>query len=149
MLPERPETKSTDGRKTQGTKQIIRLKLKPRCVAALLAGQGVCEIAREYKIAHPVVSSWKAKLGTERLTELEARRAEHLDNLIYDFLTTTLVALQRQAEAMSDEAYIKAQPANEVGILFGIFSDKVVRLLEAHAAARDYVGNIPALRVAS
>jgi transposase-like protein len=107
-------------------------------MAALLAGQGVCEIAREYKIAHPVISSWKSKLGPEKLDEIRAKRGDELDEMIYGYVIANLTALRAQAEAMSDETYLRQQPANELAILHGVMADKVVRLLEAHTAAHDY-----------
>ena len=111
-------------------------EVKAACMAALLTGQGVCEIAREYNLTHAVVSAWKAKLTPEKIAEIVAKKGAQLDEMIYDYVIANLTALKAQAEVMSDETYLKKQSANELAICHGVMADKLVRLLEANAAAR-------------
>ena len=107
-------------------------EVKAAVIAALLAGQGVNEIAREYKLDHSVISHWKASLSPETRTEINQKKGEHLDNLVYDCLTKTLATLSAIAVNAAKDSYIEKQPANELAVLYGVMADKTVRILEAH-----------------
>ncbi len=107
-------------------------EVKAAVIAALLTGQGVSEVAREYKLDHSIVSKWKSKLSAQTITEIHAKKGEHLDNLVYGCLCKALNALDAMAETASKNEYLEKQPANELAVLYGVMADKVVRILEAH-----------------
>ena len=94
-------------------------------MAALLAGQGVSELAREYQIPESTVSRWK-KAARE-----EAGLSGEIGELLLDYLGENLRTLKAQAVAFRDTDWIRKQSASELGVLHGILSDKAVRLLEA------------------
>jgi len=110
-------------------------EVKAAVMAALLAGQGVSAVAREYKLSHQLVSQWRASLTPEQFAEICLKRGATIDNLIFDYLQTNLEALQAQARVASTDEYIAKQPANELAILHGVLADKCIRILEAHENA--------------
>jgi transposase-like protein len=73
--------------------------VKAKVVAALLAGTGVMEAAREFDVPHPTVSRYRSEIPADKLDELGRKKGERLDDLLYGYLTATLQALTRQAEA--------------------------------------------------
>lgn len=93
--------------------------------AALLAGQGTAEVAREYQLPESTVSRWRK----------EARRAagktDDIGVLLLGYLRENLVTLRAQVEAFRDPEWLREQDASEAGVLHGILTDKAVRLLEA------------------
>lgn len=104
--------------------------LQARVMAALLAGAGVVEIARELNLPHNTVSNYKSQIPEDKLDELRHKKGARLDDLVYDYLTQNLETLRAQSKAVSDEKYIQKQPAGELATLHGVMADKTIRLLE-------------------
>ena len=100
-------------------------EVKAAAMAALLAGQGVCDVAREYALPETTVSRWKAQVRAD------AGRSDDIGELLLDYLAENLKTLRVQAVAFRDRDWLREQNASEAGILHGILTDKAVRLLEA------------------
>ena len=98
---------------------------KAQAMAALLAGQGVSEVAREYKLPESTVSRWKKKAREE------AGRTEDVGALLLAYLTENLRTLRAQAETFRDREWLRKQGAADAAVLHGVLTDKAVRLLEA------------------
>jgi hypothetical protein len=106
-------------------------------MAALLTGQGVNEVAREYNLSKSVVSRIKNSLAPEILEQLEPKnKGEQIETLLYEYLTATLQTLKKQAEIVGERKYVTKQPAGELAVLHGVMADKGIRLLEAAERAR-------------
>jgi hypothetical protein len=54
-------------------------------------------------------------------------------------VSANVKALKAIAEAVSEPSYISKQPAESIGMLYGILADKAVRFLEAASAAKDAI----------
>lgn len=103
-------------------------------VAALLMGQAVNAVAREYALSHTTVSSIKKSLPSERFVQVRRDREHHLDELLLDALAANLSAQKRILDTASDPQYIREQPAENIAQLFSAFADRAIRLLEAASA---------------
>lgn len=132
-------------------------QLKAAVVSALLAGQGVCEIAAEYKISKQLVSQWKQRLvpivldGTIDEYDLRDRRSAPSDagprppaepnrdigEMIGEMLRANLVTLRVIAEHGRNPKWLASQRASEIGVFYGILADKSIRLLEAAERAAE------------
>ncbi|HEX7333419.1 MAG TPA: hypothetical protein VF290_18085 [Pyrinomonadaceae bacterium] len=101
-------------------------------IAALLAGQGVNEISRQYKIPKATVSRLKNSLAAKQLEQVGTQKREQIADLIEGHLRQSLKAAAALAEkvATNNEWFIK-QNAADVGVLYGILTDKSIRILEA------------------
>jgi hypothetical protein len=106
-------------------------EVKAQVMAALLAGQGVGEIAEQYSLPKSTVSTWKAELGDAQSEQIRTKKSERLDELIYEYLAANLAALREQVEVASDPAYIKRQSADNLAVLHGVMADKAIRILDA------------------
>jgi len=100
-------------------------------MAALLAGQGVCEVAREMKVSEATVSRIKARIPTHQLKELERKKGEDFGDLLVDYLRETIVTLREQAKFFRTQKWLESQSASEAAVLHGVQADKALRLLEA------------------
>lgn len=110
-------------------------------MAALLAGQGVNEVAKEYSLAKAVVSRWKSSLTGEELERIGTKKGERIETLLFEYLTTTLQTLKNQSEIVGEREYVTKQPAGELAVLHGVMADKSIRLLEAAERARATAAN--------
>lgn len=103
-------------------------------MAALLAGQSVSSVAKQYEIPKGTVSRWN-KLAQQKRQEAAGgppeRTQKSLDELLYGYVEENLVTLRTQARVFRDEQWLKKQNASEVAVLHGVIADKTVRLLEA------------------
>lgn len=100
---------------------------KAAVMAALMAGQSVSEVARDYEIPKGTVSSWKKRL---KIAD-NATQKKEIGELLIDYLKTNLTTLKIQSEMFANVTWLKKQPAGELAVLHGVITDKTVRLLEA------------------
>lgn len=105
-------------------------------MASLLAGQGVGEIATEYRLPESTIREWRETLNSEQFAELRAKKGERIEELLFNYLTANLAALEAQAKVVSENDYITKQPADSLAVLHGVMADKSIRLLEAIERAR-------------
>src|SRR5690606_22248922 len=98
---------------------------KAAVMAALLVGQGVAEVAKEYRLPQSTVSRWKAEARSE------AGLSEDIGELLLTYLRQSLSTLRAQAEFFGNTDWLRRQKAADVAVLHGVMTDKAVRLLEA------------------
>jgi transposase-like protein len=110
---------------------------KAAVLAALLTGQGVNEVARQYELDSSVVSRWKKQLPAEQLQQVATEKRDEFGDLLAGYLRTNLVTLQVQSEFFRNEEWLKKQPASDLAVLHGVVTDKTIRLLEAAERAAD------------
>ena len=117
-------------------------EVKAAVLAALLAGQSVNAVAREYNIPKGTVSSWAKREG-EMLDGIRSEAASQaagnppqgengeVGGLLLDYLGGSLRSLKNQVEVMGEKEYLRKQPIENVALAHGIQVDKAVRLIEA------------------
>lgn len=106
---------------------------KAAVMAALLTGQSVNAVAREYNIPKATVSSWKSRVVEPALREAVAGGATQkndIGGLITAYVEEGLITLRKQAEFFRNEAWLLDQDASSVAVLHGVLMDKEMRLLE-------------------
>lgn len=114
-------------------------EVQAQVMAALLAGQGVTEVATQYDLDKSVVSRWRSAIPDDKLQRIATEKGRVIEELLFNYLTTTIKALTNQAEAASETEYITKQPADSLAVLHGVMADKSIRLLEAIERARSPV----------
>jgi len=105
---------------------------KAAVMAALLTGQSVSAVAREYKIPKGTVSNWKRQ-AAESVEGVRPDRTqkEEIGALILDFLAASLRSLRAQADVFARPEWLRTQSASDLAVLHGVQTDKAIRLLEA------------------
>lgn len=98
-------------------------EVRAQIQAALLAGQGVGELAKKYDLPSSTVSRWKSE-ATGGVTA-------DIGELLLAYLQENLQTLKEQAVVFRDVEWLKGQDASSLGVLHGILTDKAIRLLEA------------------
>jgi transposase-like protein len=111
---------------------------KAAVIAALLEGQSVSRVAKDYNIPSGTVKSWKNRQEQAGFatSETVATQKKEISNLIIELLETHLRAAIGITNAI-DSSYIKKQSASEVAVLLGVINDKAFRILEALGRAGD------------
>ena len=108
------------------------VEIKAQVMAALMAGQGVSEVAEAYQVPRQTVQEW---YQSGQFGDLRQKKGERLQELTFGFLEAILESCTKQAVAVSEKAYIHKQPASEIAVLFGVMADKGFRLLAAVPSA--------------
>jgi transposase-like protein len=109
-------------------------EVKAQVIAALLAGQGVSEVATTYKLDKSVVSRWRAKINADDLQRIATKKSDEFTELIAEALRSILKTLRFSADTIRSEqgwAWIKQNGPAEFATLVGVLTDKGFRLLEA------------------
>lgn len=103
---------------------------KAAVMAALLSGQSVSKVADEYKIPLGTVKRWSAG-AKELLQPVRDEKKERIGALIIDNIEAALETTQAILNVVKTKEWIEKQTATEIGVLYGIISDKTYRILEA------------------
>ena len=103
-------------------------ELKAAVMSALLSGQSVAQVARDYNLPYKTVWSWKS---TSLVGNFSEQKRAVIGDLVIDYLTTLLETLRVQQEFFRDPNWLKLQGASELAVLHGVSADKGFRLLEA------------------
>jgi transposase-like protein len=111
---------------------------KAAVMAALLTGQSVSSVAKEYKIPAGTVKSWKSRqLNGESVAVVATEKRLEVGELLLEYLRENLATLRIQVATFRDEKWLMKQNAADVAVLHGVLTDKAVRLIEAMSAADD------------
>lgn len=105
---------------------------KAACMAALLSGQSVDQVAKEYNIPKQTISRWK---NGDTLNGTDGTKKKEIGELIEGYLRENLTTLRAQAEFFRDEKWLSRQSADSAAVLHGVMTDKAIRILEALAKA--------------
>lgn len=100
-------------------------ELRAQVLAALMAGQGVSEVAKQYGLDKGLVSRWRS------LQPVATKTDPDLEDLIGEYLRETLITLAVQQRHFRDPEWLAQQSASELGVLHGISVDKAIRILGA------------------
>lgn len=103
---------------------------KAQVMAALLTGQSISSVAREYNLPKGTVSNWRNRDMPEVPTD-ETQKGTSLDVLLSDYVRENLKTLREQAKIFRDPVWLKKQEASSLAVLHGVLADKTIRLLEA------------------
>lgn len=107
---------------------------KAACLAALLGGQSVGEVAAAYSVPAATLRSWKSRQGPDGQGTValvtESARAE-IGELLLVYLRELIQMWRKQLIVFGDVEWLKAQSAGELAVLHGVAVDKGIRLLEA------------------
>lgn len=101
-------------------------------MAALLEGQGVSKIARDMKVSKSTVSRYKNELLPAQLEQVGTEKRDKITALIESHLETSLTCANELAtKAATNKAWFNKQSAEGIAVLYGVLSDKAIRILEA------------------
>lgn len=122
-------------------------EVRAQAMAALLAGQGITDVARAYDLPESSVRTWKERIPDAEFALVRAKKGEQIEQLLFSYLTQLLTTLERQAVIAGEREYITKQPAGELAVLHGVMADKGIRLLEAAHRAGQPKPNVDAAAV--
>jgi len=104
-------------------------------LAALLEGQSVSQVARDYNVSRAAVINWRDKSGI-RPAPVTQEKQDEIGELVAGVLHANLHAVQVLAERIATEQeWFRKQPASDIAVLSGVLTDKAVRILEALESA--------------
>lgn len=107
---------------------------KAQVFAALLTGQSVRYVAKEFGIPVGTIKAWKSyRANGHNMAVVTTEKKQAIGDLILIYLNELFITLHAQMKVFANEEWLKQQSAGEVAILHGVIADKGIRLLEALA----------------
>lgn len=107
-------------------------EVKAAAVAAVLAGESVSSVAKQFGVSRAAIVEWRDKTGiTGEVTPVAQQKKHDLGMQVYGLLEDSIAHLRFQLRVTADEEWIKRQTANDLAIYHGVIADKTVRLLAA------------------
>jgi transposase-like protein len=125
----RPRKESAPKRAPQRGKEHDAT-IRAAVIAALLAGQAVNDVARQFGLDSGLVSRWKARLPEAELQQVAAEKKERLVDLIEGHLSASLKGAARIAAQTNDSEWLAAQSPEKLVLLYTTFSETSFRLME-------------------
>lgn len=110
---------------------------KAAVMAALLAGQSVSQVAREYNVPRGTVAGWSSRLHQSGVPTVSNTKKEQMGDLLLDLLRQQVKALMAMLRAAEDPEWLKRQNAADLAVFFGVNYDKLARMIEALNRAAD------------
>jgi len=126
--------------------QPVGEEVKMAIASELAAGEKPIDLADKYGVSLATVTRSKQKyLTAEMLEKMEEQKAAVLGDLMIQSLEAGIEATVRIADTTKDQGWLHTQNAGDLGKMYGIISDKVVRVAEAMDDIRrpklqDYTG---------
>lgn len=110
-------------------------EVKAAVMAALLAGQSVSSVAKQYNLPKGTVSDWRRQSKTMGVgshpTQKRDETLQSIGDALAELLLTeiqTLIIISRESR---NPAWIKIQTADALAVFTGVKHDKVIRMIEA------------------
>lgn len=130
-------------------KREYKEETKATVLAALMSGQSVNAVAKQYDIPKGTVSAWQKRsqhvidpIRADAAREFNGEGATtEIGGLFASYLTTSLSALIAMAKLMGDESYLRDKGIEGVAMAYGVMTDKVVRVTEAMSRAESESGS--------
>lgn len=113
------------------TRQQYDDSTKASVMAALLTGQAVSAVAKEYNIPPATIRSWKSASKLQNAVGQEQRY--EIGDMLLDYLREILNALRLQAIHFGKADWLNTQSAADLAVLHGVSADKAIRIIEALA----------------
>jgi transposase-like protein len=115
-------------------------EVKAAVMAALLAGQSISSVARQYEIPKGTVSGWQKQAGNPLgalvnpspgvATVATQKKQDEILELLLDLVIAQLKSQIALANHLADKTWLMEQDASALGAALGISNDKVFRLLQ-------------------
>lgn len=105
--------------------------VKAEAMAALLAGQSVSHVASEMGIPRGTVANWSSKLSSAGVRAVSTEKKEEIGDMLAALVEKMIAAQSAMLDHFRDAEWLRQQDAAELGVLFGVTSDKLHRMLEA------------------
>ena len=106
---------------------------KAAVMAALLSGQAVNAVAKQYDIPASTIRNWKGATKLENAIDLEQRY--EIGDMLLAYLREILNALTLQARHFGKATWLDSQSADALAVLHGVAADKAIRIIEALAGS--------------
>lgn len=103
---------------------------KAAVMAALLAGQSIPQVAKEYNIPKGTLSDWRKLARTTARNDPTQKDGTTIDVMLRDYVNENLTTLREQAKFFRDTSWLSKQEASSLAVLHGVLADKSIRLLE-------------------
>ena len=111
-------------------------EVRAQAMAALLAGQSVGDVARQFRLPKQTVSRFKAEIGPFLLDHATEEARVRISDLLFSCTSESLAAMLRIAQTCSSAEFLTEQDLRDVAALYREISGFTLRLLEAASAAR-------------
>ncbi|HYW87276.1 MAG TPA: helix-turn-helix domain-containing protein [Chloroflexota bacterium] len=98
-------------------------EFRAQVVAAVLAGTGISQAARDFGVDKATVSEWCARAHVPTIPTI---KTETDTDLLMRYFRAALRTLIAQTEVFGDEQYCRAQEADKLAIAHGVLADKLV-----------------------
>jgi len=112
-------------------------ELRAQVLAALMAGQGVSEVAKRFELAKSVVSGWAKTIGPDLFERVRTENGDRFGKLVEIYLEELIITLAVQQRMFRDPEWLSKQSASELGVLHGVSADKAFSLLAAAERASE------------
>lgn len=111
--------------------------IRAQIIADLQRGDSLQEVATRYNVDKATVSRFKNTVGPVLLQEVARQRVETIGELVENHLRAGLKVTTTIANQLNDPEWLRQQTPKDLAVLYGVVTDKAIRILEASERARE------------
>lgn len=112
-------------------------RLHAQVLADFMAGAGVREVERKYRISRSTASAWHAEARAVVQTGVRTEKERDLGGQLLDYVEESLITLTAHVRLARDPEWFKKQNAADLAIFHGVLVDKTTRILSAYQGAAE------------
>lgn len=102
---------------------------KAEVMAALLAGQSVTDVSKEYEVPRGTVAGWSSKLNEAGVPTVSNTKKEEFGERLLQLANTIIDAQLSMLQVMAEKDYLRQQDLAQLATAMGITNDKLDRLM--------------------
>lgn len=107
-------------------------EVKAAVMAALMDGQSLRQVEREYGVPKSTVAAWgkEAESAIGGVPTVPDTKRERIGELLIDLLVAKIEAQIAISQHAKDKVWLLKQDASALAMFYGVSDDKLIRLLE-------------------
>lgn len=117
-------------------------EVKAAVMAALMEGQSIRQVEREYGVPKSTVAAWgkEAESVIGGVPTVPDTKKERIGELLIELLIAKIEAQIAISKHATDKVWLLKQDASALAMFYGVSDDKLIRLLEKFESAEPVAG---------
>lgn len=117
-------------------------EVKAAVMAALMEGQSLRQIEREYGVSKSTAAAWGKEFEALNLSvqNVPDTKKEQIHGLLIDLVIAKIESLIAISKHATDKEWLMKQDASALAMMLGVSDDKLIRMLEKFESDRSEPG---------
>lgn len=112
-------------------KQPYPPEVRAAALAGLATGESISSVSRRLGVSRAAIIRWRDTTDMPTATIVQQQKKAELGEQLFGYLQESITTLEFLVKFTRNEAWLRRQSAGDVAVLYGVLTDKAVRILGA------------------